>query len=239
MLESNPGPGLGLLLAYLLFGPRALRPSVPAAIIIQFLGGIHEIYFPYVLMKPRLILAAIAGGVAGIGTVHDHRRRPGRHPLAGQHLRLPGRDAPRAATSGCSLGVVVAAAVSFAVASAAARLRPRRDGRGRRASPTRRPPSTPTRPPTVAAPQTVDRPGGCTSMTHDQRLGHQEDRRGLRRRHGQQRDAGQPAARQLKKTGVTVEHAPVNSIPADADLILLPRRAWPSGPGPARRASRS
>ena len=66
MLESNPGPGLGLLLAYFFFGPRALRPSVPAAIIIQFLGGIHEIYFPYVLMKPRLILAAIAGGCCGI-----------------------------------------------------------------------------------------------------------------------------------------------------------------------------
>ena len=29
MIESNPGPGLGLLLAFLLFGPRALRPSVP------------------------------------------------------------------------------------------------------------------------------------------------------------------------------------------------------------------
>ena len=68
MIESNPGPGLGLLLAYLFFGPRALRPSAPAAIIIQFFGGIHEIYFPYVLMKPRLILAMIAGGAAGVGT---------------------------------------------------------------------------------------------------------------------------------------------------------------------------
>src|SRR6266496_6501619 len=66
MLESNPGPGLGLLCAYLLFGPPALRPSVPGAIVIQFLGGIHEIYFPYVLMKPRLILATILGGAAGI-----------------------------------------------------------------------------------------------------------------------------------------------------------------------------
>src|SRR5262249_2757636 len=66
MLESNPGPGLGILLAYLLFGPRTLRPTVPGAIVIQFLGGIHEIYFPYVLMKPRMILAAIAGGASGI-----------------------------------------------------------------------------------------------------------------------------------------------------------------------------
>jgi PTS system mannitol-specific IIC component len=68
MVESNPGPGLGILVAYLLFGPRTLRPTVPGAIIIQFLGGIHEIYFPYVLMKPQLVLAAIAGGGSGLLT---------------------------------------------------------------------------------------------------------------------------------------------------------------------------
>jgi PTS system mannitol-specific IIC component len=68
MLESNPGPGLGLLIAYFMFGPRALRASVPGAIIIQFLGGIHEIYFPYVLMKPKLILGVICGGAAGVLT---------------------------------------------------------------------------------------------------------------------------------------------------------------------------
>ncbi|MEQ1736241.1 MAG: PTS transporter subunit EIIC [Rhodoglobus sp.] len=66
MLESNPGPGLGILLAFFFFGPRAIRPSVPGAIIIHFFGGIHEIYFPYVLMKPQLILAAIIGGATGI-----------------------------------------------------------------------------------------------------------------------------------------------------------------------------
>ncbi|CNG06009.1 PTS system mannitol-specific transporter subunit IIC [Mycobacterium tuberculosis] len=66
MLESNPGPGLGVLLAYWFFGPRRLRPSVPAATIIHFFGGIHEIYFPYILMKPRMILAAIAGGMTGV-----------------------------------------------------------------------------------------------------------------------------------------------------------------------------
>jgi len=68
LLETNPGPGVGILTAYLLFGPPALRPSVPGAMIIQFLGGIHEIYFPYVLMKPRLIIAAILGGASGVLT---------------------------------------------------------------------------------------------------------------------------------------------------------------------------
>jgi PTS system mannitol-specific IIC component len=66
MIETNPGPGLGILLGYWFFGPRALRPSAPGAIIIHFFGGIHEIYFPYVLMNPRLILAAIAGGASGV-----------------------------------------------------------------------------------------------------------------------------------------------------------------------------
>ncbi|MGV8896497.1 MAG: PTS transporter subunit EIIC [Rhodoglobus sp.] len=66
MLESNPGPGLGILTAMLLFGPRAIRPTVPAAMVVHFLGGIHEIYFPYVLMKPILIIAAIAGGASGV-----------------------------------------------------------------------------------------------------------------------------------------------------------------------------
>jgi len=68
MLETNPGPGLGLLVAYWLFGPRSLRSSTPGAMIIHFLGGIHEIYFPYVLMRPILILAMIAGGMSGVAT---------------------------------------------------------------------------------------------------------------------------------------------------------------------------
>lgn len=66
MIESNPGPGLGILTAMLLFGPRAIRPTVPAAMVVHFLGGIHEIYFPYVLMKPILIIAAIVGGASGV-----------------------------------------------------------------------------------------------------------------------------------------------------------------------------
>ena len=66
VLESNPGPGLGILTAMLLFGPRAIRPTVPAAMVVHFLGGIHEAYFPYVLMKPILVIAAILGGATGV-----------------------------------------------------------------------------------------------------------------------------------------------------------------------------
>ncbi len=66
LLEANPGPGLGILLAFTVFGVGLSRASAPGAIIIQFFGGIHEIYFPYVLMKPILVLAAIGGGATGV-----------------------------------------------------------------------------------------------------------------------------------------------------------------------------
>jgi PTS system mannitol-specific IIC component len=66
MIESNPGPGLGILVAFMLFGPRLLKAAAPGAIIIHFFGGIHEIYFPFVLAKPKIILAAILGGMTGV-----------------------------------------------------------------------------------------------------------------------------------------------------------------------------
>lgn len=66
LLESNPGPGLGILLAYMFFGRGSARQTAPGAALIHFVGGIHEIYFPYVLMRPLLIIAAIAGGASGI-----------------------------------------------------------------------------------------------------------------------------------------------------------------------------
>ena len=70
LLEANPGPGLGVLLAYWFFGKGMAKESTPGAIIIHVLGGIHEIYFPYVLMKPVLLLAVIAGGMAGVATLN-------------------------------------------------------------------------------------------------------------------------------------------------------------------------
>lgn len=68
LLESNPGPGLGVLLAFMFFGKGNAKASAPGAAVIQFIGGIHEIYFPYILMKPALFLAVIAGGVTGTFT---------------------------------------------------------------------------------------------------------------------------------------------------------------------------
>jgi PTS system mannitol-specific IIC component len=117
MIESNPGPGLGLLLAFLFFGPRSLRPTAPAAIVVQFLGGIHEIYFPYVLMKPRLVLAMIAGGASGVLTFMVTGAGLVATPSPGSIFAYMAVT-PRGGYVGVILGILVAAGVTFAVASA-------------------------------------------------------------------------------------------------------------------------
>jgi mannitol-specific phosphotransferase system IIC component len=117
MVETNPGPGLGILLAYLFFGPRALRPSTPGAIIIHFFGGIHEIYFPYVLMNPRLILAAIAGGASGLFIAVITGAGLVATPAPGSifaYLAVTPKDG----YFGVLLDIAVASVVSFGVASA-------------------------------------------------------------------------------------------------------------------------
>lgn len=116
MLESNPGPGLGLLVAFMLFGPRALRASTPGAIIIHFLGGIHEIYFPYVLARPRLILAAIAGGAAGVLTFVVFEAGTTATPAPGSIIALMAVT-PKGGHLGVLAGVAIATVVSFLVAA--------------------------------------------------------------------------------------------------------------------------
>lgn len=64
LLETNPGPGLGLLIAFFIAGKGMLKDSSTGSMVIHFLGGIHEIYFPYVLAHPIMVLSVIAGGFA-------------------------------------------------------------------------------------------------------------------------------------------------------------------------------
>lgn len=66
LIESNPGPGLGVLLAYMFFGKGNSKNSASGAAMIHFFGGIHEIYFPYILMKPMLIISLVFGGMTGV-----------------------------------------------------------------------------------------------------------------------------------------------------------------------------
>jgi len=117
MLEANPGPGAGLLLAYFVFGPRALRPTVPAAFIIHFFGGIHEVYFPYVLMRPKMVLATICGGASGIAIFQAFSVGLTGPAAPGSFFAFMGVTA-KGDYFGVILGIFVAAAVSFVVASA-------------------------------------------------------------------------------------------------------------------------
>ncbi|WP_107774926.1 PTS mannitol transporter subunit IICBA [Nocardioides sediminis] len=116
LLEANPGPGLGLLLAYSVFGKGVAKATAPGAAIIQFFGGIHEIYFPYVLMKPKLIVAMIAGGMTGvaINVAFDVGLRA---PAAPGSIFAVYAQTASGSFVGVTLGVFGAAAVSFTVAS--------------------------------------------------------------------------------------------------------------------------
>jgi mannitol PTS system EIICBA or EIICB component len=118
MLETNPGPGLGVLLAFWLAGPnKAIRASAPGAIIIHFFGGIHEIYFPYVLMKPQMILAAIAGGATGVLTFLVTGVGLVATPSPGSIFAYMAVT-PRGNFFGVLLGIALSAAVSFVVGAA-------------------------------------------------------------------------------------------------------------------------
>ncbi|MGM0218494.1 PTS mannitol transporter subunit IICBA [Enterococcus sp. AZ126] len=116
LLETNPGPGLGVLLAFTIFGKGAAKSSAPGAMIIQFLGGIHEIYFPYVMMKPLLFLAVIAGGVSGtfVFTLLGAGLQAAASP--GSILAILALT-PQGAYFANIAGIVVATIVSFLVAS--------------------------------------------------------------------------------------------------------------------------
>jgi mannitol-specific phosphotransferase system IIC component len=114
MIETNPGPGLGLLFAYWFFGPRAIRPSAPGAIIIHFFGGIHEIYFPYVLLRPITIVGMIAGGMAGVLTFLVTGAGLVATPSPGSIFAYFAVT-PKGGLFGVLAGVLVAAVVSFVV----------------------------------------------------------------------------------------------------------------------------
>jgi len=116
LLEANPGPGLGILLAYMFFGRGAARASAPGAAIIHFLGGIHEIYFPYVLMKPILILAAIGGGMTGIATLAITNSGLVAPAAPGSIIAVIAQTS-RDSYVGVVLAVVLATTVSFLIAS--------------------------------------------------------------------------------------------------------------------------
>jgi PTS system mannitol-specific IIC component len=126
LVEPYPCPCLGSLLAFTYFGVGLARASAPGAIIIQFFGGIHEIYFPYVLMKPILIVAAIAGGMTGVATnvVFNSGLRAPAAP--GSIIAVIAQTASDSYV-GVILSVILSAAVSFLIAAVILRASRKRD----------------------------------------------------------------------------------------------------------------
>jgi PTS system mannitol-specific IIC component len=115
LLEANPAAGFGLLMAYTVFGKGMAKATAPGAAIIQFFGGIHEVYFPYVLMKPRLILAMIAGGMTQIFinvTFHSGLRAP----AAPGSIFAVYAQTPPGSFLGVTLSVIGGFAVTFVIA---------------------------------------------------------------------------------------------------------------------------
>ncbi|WP_460797582.1 PTS mannitol transporter subunit IICB [Microbacterium sp. GXF0217] len=129
LIEANPGPGVGLLLAFSFFGVGAAKASAPGAAIIQFFGGIHEIYFPYALSKPTTILALIAGGAAGVTT----------NMILGGGLAFPAAPGSIIAITAAAVGpgignllvvylsVLIAATVTFLITAVILRASRKRD----------------------------------------------------------------------------------------------------------------
>jgi len=129
LLETNPGPGLGLLLAYWFAGKGLAKLSAPGAIVIHFFGGIHEVYFPYILMHPIMILSVWAGGILAdiIFVIFDAGLTA--TPSPGSifaYLAV----IPRGQHFGVLLGVLAAAAAAFVVGTLLLRISPVKEKEG-------------------------------------------------------------------------------------------------------------
>ncbi len=115
-VASNPGPGLGLLLAFTFFGKKTAKRTAPGAMIIHFFGGIHELYFPYVLMKPLTILGMIGGGMTGIAVFSLFDAGLVAGPSPGSIFAYLGLT-PKGSFIGIIAGVLAATAVTFFITS--------------------------------------------------------------------------------------------------------------------------
>lgn len=202
LLETNPGPGLGVLLAYWLFGRGNARQSAPGAVIIQFFGGIHEIYFPYILARPVLIVAAIAGSAAGLlfFSLSDAGLVAPASP--GSILSVLAM-APKGKTLIVLLGVAISAAVSLLAAAPFIRRASKTETEGD--------PAVGKLPQSAAgiSPHAAGRPVrkvifACDAGMGSSALGATRFRRRLR-------DAG---------IGVAVGNSAADRIPSDADVVV-------------------
>ena len=199
LIETNPGPGLGILLAYFFFTKGAVKDTTPGAIIIHFFGGIHEIYFPYVLMNPFLILAVIAGGFSGVLTNVILSTGAFATPSPGSIFALMA-VAAKGSHLGILLAVLISTAVSFAVAMPFVRRFDKRNVDASEALDSARQQT-----------QDIKGIGKVSKIVFACDAGMGSSAMGANR-----------LKKKLKAAGlnVLVEHAPVDDIPQDAGLVI-------------------
>ncbi len=227
MLESNPGPGLGLLLAFIFFGPTKLRGATWGSVIIHFFGGIHEIYFPYILMKPRMILATIAGGATGIATAQLFNAGLVGPASPGSIIAYT-LVAPRGEILGVYAAVLAATVVSFVVAALLFGFGRGKDVADDAALPTAHEEVAKESATTVAGPSGTTEAAAAgtaaasTTVAARSIAGNDVDRLIIAC------DAGMGSSvmvagamkKKLAPHGVTVVHSPVNEVPSDAELVM-------------------
>lgn len=209
LLETNPGPGLGVLLACWLFGRGNTRQSAPGAAVIQFFGGIHEIYFPYILARPVLLLAPIAGSAAGLlffSLAHAGLVAPASPGSIISVLAM----APKGQTFVVLAGVLLSTAVSLLVAWPLVR----RAAADEAVQPDTTPvagyrPHPATAVATGTPPQAVGKPVAKVIFACDAGMG--SSALGATRFRRRLADAG---------ITVTVGNSAADSIPADADVVV-------------------
>lgn len=210
LLEANPGPGLGLLLAFTFFGRGVAKASAPGAAIIQFFGGIHEIYFPFVLMKPKMLIAMILSGMTGVainvaldvGLVA---------PAAPGSIAAVYAQTAKGDYLGVTAGVFGAAAVSFVIASIMLRLE-KGDSGGDLASATEQMEANKGRKSSVAVALTGGNPKEIHSIVFACDAGMGSSAMGASVLRKKIKDAG--------FTDVTVVNKAIANLEDDADLIV-------------------
>ena len=199
LIETNPGPGLGILLAYWFFGKGTVKESTPASVIIHFFGGIHEIYFPYVLMNPILLVAVIAGGMSGVLTNVVLGAGAVATPSPGSIFALMA-VAARGSHIPILLSVVISAAVSAVVAMPFVRRWSAREESGGQSLEAAK-----------AQVKAIKNIGAVQKIVFACDAGMGSSAMGANR-----------LKKKLKAAGldVTVEHASVDDIPKDAQLVI-------------------
>ncbi len=116
LIETNPGPGLGVLLAFILFSRKELKATASGAFMIHLFGGIHEIYFPFVLLNPLLFAAVILGGMSGT-LIFEMFQVGLKVPASPGSIVVILANAPQEMLLGVASGIAGSTLVSFIIAA--------------------------------------------------------------------------------------------------------------------------